>query len=302
MDDEDQHPYPVPGAARAAAGRHRFTISEGDMHDHHDHHPTAAVNSSHRSRGNVLVDGLITPPPPPPLPTTFSGDAADAVGLTKADKEKNCERRRPEEDHLHHHPRQPVMSPQLLGQAIAPFLKDHIPGIYAPAAKTDLAAEANSESQDVNSKYCYRHRPDSKCRRAADESKMIMIQSELELLTPADQHAITTVWNLFSAAPSRHRNLMLQGIITQCCFPNLSLVAREVQEQLKIDFLTALPAEISYRILCYLDAVSLCRASQVSRRWRELADDDHVWHRICEQHMCVAFFSFFFGPRTVQKN
>ena len=78
---------------------------------------------------------------------------------------------------------------------------------------------------------------------------------------------------------------MLQGIITQCCFPQLSTVSREVHEQLKIDFLAALPAELSYKILCSLDTVSLCKAAQVSRRWRGLADDDVVWHRMCEQHI-----------------
>lgn len=104
-------------------------------------------------------------------------------------------------------------------------------------------------------------------------------------MTTADQEAITHVWSLFSAAPAKHRDLMLQGIITQCCFPQLSTVAREVQEQLKIDFLTALPTELSYKILCYLDTVSLCKAAQVSRRWRNLADDDVVWHRMCEQHI-----------------
>ena len=78
---------------------------------------------------------------------------------------------------------------------------------------------------------------------------------------------------------------MLQGVITQLCFPQLSLISREVHDQLKIDFLTAFPTEISYKILCYLDSTSLCSAAQVSRRWRQLADDDVVWHRLCEQHI-----------------
>lgn len=111
-----------------------------------------------------------------------------------------------------------------------------------------------------------------------------MIQ-ELNSLSSADQEAITHVWSLFSAAPAKHRELMLQGIITQCCFPQLSTVSREVHEQLKIDFLSALPTELSYKILSYLDTVSLCKAAQVSRRWRSLADDDVVWHRMCEQHI-----------------
>ena len=78
---------------------------------------------------------------------------------------------------------------------------------------------------------------------------------------------------------------MLQGILTQCCFPQLSYLSANVRELIRIDFLTALPPEISFRILCYLDTASLCRAAQVSQRWRTLADDDVVWHKMCEQHI-----------------
>lgn len=78
---------------------------------------------------------------------------------------------------------------------------------------------------------------------------------------------------------------MIQGILSTSCFPQLSLVSREVHDQLKIDFITALPNEISYKILSYLDTVSLCKAAQVSRQWRLLADDDAIWHRMCEQHI-----------------
>ncbi|KAJ2967832.1 hypothetical protein NQ176_g9478 [Zarea fungicola] len=195
----------------------------------------------------------------------------------------NCDRRRPAEEE---HSRLKKMPSALVGKTVSPFLKEHIPGIYAPVGK-DFPEESSPLAipKDGNTRFCYRHRPDSKCRRTADETKMGMIQRDLNSLSAADQEAITHVWSLFSAAPAKHRELMLQGIITQCCFPQLSTVSREVQEQLKIDFLTALPAELSYKILCHLDTVSLCKAAQVSRRWRNLADDDVVWHRMCEQHI-----------------
>lgn len=108
---------------------------------------------------------------------------------------------------------------------------------------------------------------------------------ELSKLDQDDQIGISTVWSAFSAAPSRHRELMLQGVLAQCCFPQLSFLAASVRDLLKIDFLSALPAEIGLRILCFLDPTSLCKAAQVSRKWRELADDDAVWHRMCEQHI-----------------
>lgn len=78
---------------------------------------------------------------------------------------------------------------------------------------------------------------------------------------------------------------MLQGIMSQCCFPQLSFVSATVRDLIRIDFMTALPPEIAFKILCYLDTTSLCKAAQVSRRWRALADDDVVWHRMCEQHI-----------------
>ena len=78
---------------------------------------------------------------------------------------------------------------------------------------------------------------------------------------------------------------MLQGILAVCCFPQLSYLSTAVRELVRIDFLAALPAEISYQILSYLDPTSLCKAAQVSRRWKMMADDDVVWHRMCQQHI-----------------
>jgi F-box/WD-40 domain protein MET30 len=78
---------------------------------------------------------------------------------------------------------------------------------------------------------------------------------------------------------------MLRGILTQCCFPQLSFLSGFVRELTRIDFLTALPPEISFQILCFLDTTSLCKAAQVCQRWRSLADDDVVWHKMCEQHI-----------------
>lgn len=83
----------------------------------------------------------------------------------------DCERLRPEEGG---HPRMATMSSTLISQTVTPFLREHIPSNYAPISKVDN--DDHSHSQDPNSKFCYRHNPDSKCRKAADEGKMGMIQ------------------------------------------------------------------------------------------------------------------------------
>ena len=173
-------------------------------------------------------------------------------------------------------------------QTVAPFLAKHIPSQYAPLGKAGIPALERFDplkDPNPNSKFCYRHRPDTLCRRQADEMTMDKLQKGLDTLSQEDRQGIVQVWSLFSAAPSKHRNLMLQGILAQCCFPQLSFLSANVRDLIRIDFLSALPSEVSFRVLSFLDTTSLCKAAQVSRKWRQLADDDVVWHRMCEQHI-----------------
>lgn len=107
----------------------------------------------------------------------------------------------------------------------------------------------------------------------------------MDVLPTSDRQAITHIWSLFSAAPPFHRKLILQGILSQCCFPQLSFISSQLSQLIRIDYIAALPSEIAYKILSYLDAISLCKAAQVSRKWREMADDDIVWMKICQQHI-----------------
>ena len=70
-----------------------------------------------------------------------------------------------------------------------------------------------------------------------------------------------------------------------CCFSQLSLLADQLSHIIRIDPFSVLPHEVSLRVLAYLDATSLCRAAQVSKKWRRLADDNILWRGICEQHI-----------------
>ncbi len=156
---------------------------------------------------------------------------------------------------------------------IAPFLSRHIP------------VKAYPRSAQESRNFCYRHNPASFCKRQADEVTMDSLQILMDSLPQDDQQAITHVWSLFSAAPAHIRNLMISGVLTQCCCSQLSYISQQLRDLLRIDFMAALPTEIAFKILSSLDATSLCQAAQVCKKWRELADDDVVWHRMCEQHI-----------------
>ena len=63
---------------------------------------------------------------------------------------------------------------KLAGQTVAPFLAKHIPAQYAHMGPTDLSGSPKINGS--NTKYCYRHRPDLKCRRQANEPSMEQLQ------------------------------------------------------------------------------------------------------------------------------
>lgn len=85
--------------------------------------------------------------------------------------------------------------------------------------------------------------------------------------------------------PDNSRYLALDGILHYSCFPQLSFLSSALDTLTKVNFLAILPNEMSFRILNYLDATSLCRASQVCKTWMGVCDNDVIWKRMCSQHI-----------------
>ncbi|KAJ1667062.1 ubiquitin-binding SDF ubiquitin ligase complex subunit met30 [Coemansia sp. RSA 1813] len=130
---------------------------------------------------------------------------------------------------------------------------------------------------------CYRH--SAKVYLAECDSRQRELQASLQALSPAEQSKISGIWQAFASEPAEQRLLILQGLVNLCCIPQLSYLNNVVPQQLRVDFLAALPHDISLLVLSYLDAKAICQASQVSRTWAALANDDRLWHRMCAQHI-----------------
>jgi len=107
----------------------------------------------------------------------------------------------------------------------------------------------------------------------------------LDSIPLAEREAVNRIWSMFSSSSHANRGLILKGLLTICCFSQLSLLSQELQNMIRLDPFAVFPSEISLRILTYLDAISLGRAAQVSRKWRALADDDVLWKSMCAQHI-----------------
>lgn len=140
-------------------------------------------------------------------------------------------------------------------------------------------------------KYCYRHNPDVQrsCQKTMVTQDQIRAKKWFKkvdsLENTKEKQLIRESISSFQNSNDKIRRLILEGIIQTCCFPQLSYVAHEVKELIKIDFISTLPEEISLKVLGYLDCQSLCNAALVCKRWKCLADNDRVWYHMCEQHI-----------------
>ncbi|KAF4615217.1 hypothetical protein D9613_002803 [Agrocybe pediades] len=161
------------------------------------------------------------------------------------------------------------------------LVHDPPPAIVAPVVDDDPEPKPTPYSfqQPPHRKLCVRH------QRMADEGTNLKLQQSLDALPLEEREAVNAVWSNFSSSSHPRRALILQGLLTMCCFSQLSLLTEHLSHLIRIDPFAVLPREISLKILGYLDATSLCRAAQVTKRWKNLADDNLVWRSICEQHI-----------------
>ncbi|KAJ7602471.1 quinon protein alcohol dehydrogenase-like superfamily [Roridomyces roridus] len=128
-------------------------------------------------------------------------------------------------------------------------------------------------------KLCVRH------QRMADEGTNLKLQQSLDALPFEERETVNTIWSSFSSSSHSRRELILHGLLTMCCFSQLSLLTEQLAHIIRIDPFAILPREVCLKILGNLDAMSLCRAAQVTKKWKALADDDILWRGICEQHI-----------------
>ncbi|KAH8594861.1 F-box/WD repeat-containing protein-like protein [Bisporella sp. PMI_857] len=89
----------------------------------------------------------------------------------------------------------------------------------------------------------------------------------------------------FKQSSHSQRTRMLGDILNLCTSQQLSFVRQYVDPLLKKDPFVCLPNELCLRILsCIDDPKVLARASQVSKRWRDLLQDDVTWMKLCAKH------------------
>ncbi|KAI6028310.1 WD40-repeat-containing domain protein [Pisolithus orientalis] len=138
------------------------------------------------------------------------------------------------------------------------------------AQMQDSSLHSSSRLAPATRKLCVRH------QRMADEGTNIKLQQSLDALPVEERETVNAIWSSFSSSPHPRRELILRGILTMCCFSQLSLLTEQLSQLIRIDPFTVLPREISFKI------------PRISRRdfpLQSCTNDNILWRGICEQHI-----------------
>ncbi|KAK4147335.1 WD40-repeat-containing domain protein [Dichotomopilus funicola] len=88
----------------------------------------------------------------------------------------------------------------------------------------------------------------------------------------------------FDAMSNEFKSWMMYQLLRRCPRKTLHMVADVVNPALKCDFFQQLPIELSLHVLSYLDHRDLCRAAQVSKRWRHIVDGNETgWKELFDR-------------------
>ena len=92
----------------------------------------------------------------------------------------------------------------------------------------------------------------------------------------------------FEAMPEEMKKYLVYQYLRRCSKGVLHFIADVVNPALKCDFIRTLPLELSLTVIGHLDAKTLCRAAQVSKKWRQVIDSSETtWKRLFDANQFV---------------
>ncbi|XHG01603.1 hypothetical protein AWENTII_004975 [Aspergillus wentii] len=95
---------------------------------------------------------------------------------------------------------------------------------------------------------------------------------------------IPDVLDFFDSVPESIKTYLMYQFLRRCPKPTLHFVADVVNPALKCDFLALLPLELSLNIVKYFDVQTMCRAAQVSKKWRHIVNsDEKTWKELFDR-------------------
>lgn len=117
-----------------------------------------------------------------------------------------------------------------------------------------------------------------------EQDQAFHIDPEVQEAIFAEQF-IQSVVSYFPRLTGPERRTLFTSLLPQMSGEDLLHLSNLISPYLRRDFLAELPAEISLKILGFIDdPKDLMRASRVSRTWRSLVADEHNWKLMLDKY------------------
>jgi F-box and WD-40 domain protein CDC4 len=161
------------------------------------------------------------------------------------------------------------------------------PSLSPVAAMNALHGESfDSEGLDIDTDSSLDHKVSrfSKALRLQNGEETRVNAQSANLQSPPSLLDMPKVLEFFDAVPDEVKTYLMYQFLRRCPKPTLHFVADVVNPTLKCDFLALLPLELSLNIVKYLDVKTMCRAAQVSKKWRHITNsDEKSWKTLLHQ-------------------
>ncbi|RFU74996.1 wd40 repeat-like-containing domain [Trichoderma arundinaceum] len=106
------------------------------------------------------------------------------------------------------------------------------------------------------------------------------------------RQAMQTQWLQYSSEDSNDRESGIGIVVTEPFIESgISDDGSLAQDSSisRIDFVKELPSELAIHVLAYLDAAALAKASVVSRHWKDVIRNQHIWRESCLREMTTTY-------------
>ena len=149
------------------------------------------------------------------------------------------------------------------------YFEDAGPSVQSSPKDDPVSLIASGDAQSWKQGLDYSENPPAKPTDIAQEFRSASISDVPKML------------DFFESMPTEMKTYIMYQLLRRCPKPVLHFVADNVNPALKCDFLSLLPPELCQNIIQHLDIKSLCRAAQVSKKWREVVDtDEKTWRNL----------------------
>ena len=161
------------------------------------------------------------------------------------------------------------------------YFEDHNTGDTTLNTTLDLSSDASQDS--MSSQSFRRDLSDSQDLLSYKFTSQLSKDRDLtsNQVTAPSMMSIPTMLDSFEAMPAELKKYVMYQFLRRCSKPVLHFVADVVNPALKCDFLSLLPLELCLNIVSHFDVKTLCRAAQVSTKWRQVIDsDEKAWKHL----------------------